>query len=60
MKQLTAPVLVCLFVGETTAFTGLGSNKTAVVKSAGAEDLVFQSVKEGKPHSDQDILKRHV
>jgi site-specific recombinase XerD len=31
-----------------------------VVKSAGLDDLVFQSVKEGKPMSDQNILKRHV
>jgi site-specific recombinase XerD len=36
------------------------TNCYQVVKSAGLNDLVFQSVKEGKPMSDQNILKRHV
>lgn len=30
------------------------------VKSAGPDDLVFQSVKDGKPMSDQNVLKRHI
>lgn len=39
---------------------GRATRRYQVVKSAGPDDLVFQSVKEGKPHSDQNILKRHV
>jgi integrase len=31
-----------------------------VVKSSGPDDLVFQSVKDGKPMNDQNILKRHL
>ena len=31
-----------------------------LVKSSNPDDLVFQSVKEGKPMSDQNILKLHV
>ena len=31
-----------------------------VVKSAGPDDLVFQSVQNGKPMNDQNILKRHI
>ena len=31
-----------------------------LVKSAGPEDLVFQSVKAGRPMNDQNILKRHL
>jgi len=31
-----------------------------VVKSAGPDDLVFQSIQDGKPMHDQNILKRHV
>jgi integrase len=32
----------------------------SAVKSGGQDDLVFQSVKEGKPMNDQNILKRHI
>jgi integrase len=31
-----------------------------VVKSAGPNDLVFQSVQNGRPMNDQNILKRHI
>jgi len=31
-----------------------------LVKSAGPDDLVFQSVKAGKPMNDQNVLKRHI
>jgi hypothetical protein len=34
--------------------------KYKVVKSAGPDDLVFQSVKDGRPMTDQNILKRHI
>ena len=30
------------------------------VKSDGADNLVFQSVKDGKPMNDQNVLKRHI
>jgi integrase len=30
------------------------------VKASGRDDLVFQSVKDGKPMNDQNILKRHI
>lgn len=31
-----------------------------LVKSDGPNDLVFQSVKDGRPMNDQNILKRHL
>jgi hypothetical protein len=31
-----------------------------LVKSAGPDDLVFQSVQTGRPMNDQKILKRHI
>jgi integrase len=39
---------------------GNAQRRYQVVKSAGADDLVFQSVREGKPMSDQNVLKRHI
>ncbi|MDP9158735.1 MAG: site-specific integrase [Acidobacteriota bacterium] len=39
---------------------GTGTRRYQVVKSAGPDDLVFQSVKDGKPMSDQNVLKRHI
>ena len=31
-----------------------------VVKASGPDDLVFQSMKDGKPMSDENVLKRHI
>jgi integrase len=31
-----------------------------LIKSAGSDDLVFQSVQDGKPMNDQNVLKRHI
>ncbi len=39
---------------------GTATRHYRVVKSAGPDDLVFQSIKDGKPMSDQNVLKRHV
>jgi integrase len=39
---------------------GTATRRYEVVKSAGVDDLVFQSVKDGKPMSDQNVLKRHI
>jgi integrase len=39
---------------------GRAVRKYRVVKSAGPDDLVFQSVKDGRPMGDQNILKRHI
>jgi integrase len=39
---------------------GTGTRHYQVVKSARPDDLVFQSIKDGKPMSDQNVLKRHV
>ena len=39
---------------------GTASRRYQVVKSAGPDDLVFQSIKDGKPMSDQNVLKRHI
>ena len=39
---------------------GRAVRKYKVVKSAGPDDLVFQSVKDGRPMDDQNILKRHI
>jgi len=38
---------------------GTGTRHYQVVKSARPDDLVFQSIKDGKPMSDQNVLKRH-
>jgi len=34
--------------------------KFKLVKSANPDDLVFQSVKDGKPMNDQNVLRRHI
>lgn len=39
---------------------GLATRQCKLVKSDGADDLVFQSVQNGKPMNDQNILKRHI
>jgi integrase len=39
---------------------GKATRRYQAVKSAEADDLVFQSIKDGKPMSDQNVLKRHV
>jgi integrase len=39
---------------------GRATRKYKLVKSDGPDALVFQSVKDGKPMSDQNVLKRHV
>jgi len=39
---------------------GRAVRRYKVVKSAGPDDLVFQSVKAGRPMDDQNILKRHI
>jgi integrase len=39
---------------------GTGKRRYKVVKADGPDDLVFQSIKDGKPMSDQNVLKRHI
>ena len=39
---------------------GLATRSYKVVKSDGPDDLVFQSVKDGRPMNDQNVLKRHI
>ena len=39
---------------------GLATRTYKLVKSAGQDDLVFQSVQSGKPMNDQNVLKRHI
>lgn len=39
---------------------GISVRKHRVVKSAEPDDLVFQSVQDGKPMNDQNILTRHI
>ena len=39
---------------------GLAIRKHKLVKSGGPDDLVFQSVQNGRPMNDQNILKRHL
>jgi integrase len=39
---------------------GRATREYKLVKSDGADDLVFQSVQTGKPMNDQNILKRHI
>ena len=39
---------------------GCAIRKHKLVKSADPDDLVFQSVQQGKPMNDQNILQRHI
>jgi integrase len=39
---------------------GTGTRKYKLVKAEGPDDLVFQSVKDGKPMRDNNILTRHI
>jgi integrase len=39
---------------------GLGTREYKLVKSDEPDALVFQSVKDGRPMNDQNILKRHI
>jgi len=39
---------------------GRAVRKHKLVKSAGPDDLVFQSVQQGKPMNDQNVLRRHI
>ncbi len=39
---------------------GTGTRHYRAVKSAGPDDLVFQSLRSGRPMNDQNILKRHI
>jgi integrase len=39
---------------------GTGTRKYKLVKSDGPDDLVFQSVRDGKPMRDNNILTRHI
>jgi site-specific recombinase XerD len=39
---------------------GRAVRKHKLVKSGGPDDLVFQSVQDGSPMNDQNILKRHI
>jgi site-specific recombinase XerD len=39
---------------------GRATRTYKLVKSDGPDDLVFQSVKDGRPMNDQNILKRHL
>jgi len=40
--------------------SGFSVRQYPVVKSSGPDDLVFQSVRDGRPMNDQNILKRHM
>ena len=39
---------------------GSSTRQYKLVKSAGPDDLVFQSVKDARPMNDQNVLKRHI
>jgi integrase len=39
---------------------GRGTRTYKLIKSDGPDDLVFQSVKDGRPMNDQNVLKRHL
>ncbi len=39
---------------------GRAVRKHKLVKAAGPDDLVFQSVQQGKPMNDQNVLRRHI
>jgi integrase len=45
---------------EVSILAGRAVRKYRVVKSCGADDLVFQSVKDGKPMRDSNVLRRFI
>jgi integrase len=51
-RQLNSPPLAVR--------AGYGTRHYKLVKVDGPDDLVFQSVRAGKPMSDQNILRRHI
>jgi integrase len=52
---------ICALKGSTVKVrAGLATREYKLIKSNGPDDLVFQSVKAGRPMNDQNILKRHI
>jgi integrase len=52
--------ILCLKTLSVKVRAGSALRTHKVVKVAGPDDLVFQSVQTGKPMNDQNILKRHI
>lgn len=45
---------------EVTVRAGSGTRRYRIVKADGPDDLVFQSVRAGKPMRDNNVLTRHI
>lgn len=52
--------ILCLKTLSVKVRAGRAMRTHKLVKSAGPDDLVFQSVQTGRPMNDQNILKRHI
>jgi integrase len=52
--------MLCLKTLSVKVRAGRATRTHKLVKSAGPDDLVFQSVQKGSPMNDQNILKRHI
>ncbi len=52
--------ILCLKTLSLKVRAGRAMRTHKLVKSAGPDDLVFQSVQTGRPMNDQNILKRHI
>jgi integrase len=52
--------ILCLKTISVKVRAGSALRTDKLVKVAGPDDLVFQSVQTGKPMNDQNILKRHI
>jgi site-specific recombinase XerC len=52
--------MLCLKTLSVKVRAGRATRTHKLVKSAGPDDLVFQSVQTGSPMNNQNILKRHI
>jgi len=52
--------ILCLKTLSVKVRAGIAVRTHKLVKVAGPDDLVFQSVQTGRPMNDQNILKRHI
>ncbi len=52
--------IYALKLKTATVRAGHGTRRYKIVKAAGPDDLVFQSVKDGKPMRDNNMLSRHI
>ena len=60
VPQITSAIRLSSLALEVVVKAGKGRRCYKVVKSDGADDVVFQSVAKGAPMRDNNILSRHI